>query len=358
MVFFDLRKAFDTVNHLLLFNELCKIGCSDSCVNWFRHYLTDRSQVTVIPGADTNSSMSSERPISCGVPQGSVLGPLLFNIYINSIVGSLSHSDYYMYADDLAILVGNRDPLIVQALLQSDVLSLSRWCDEHMLTVNSCKTHVMWCHSAGDVRNFGDYEISLKQQKLRVVSAFNYLGVLIDSTLSFEPHCTRVLKSAKVKLSQLRRLKKHMDTPLALLLYKQMIVPSLEYCTFIYESGPEGFCKELQTVQNHCLRCCLEIVDPRLIRINDLHERCECRELSYRRRRSVLNLMYKHSRKGDNLIVPSRVLRSNALLKFKLQRPKGELYRKSPLYKGVCFWNELDAETQNASTIEIFMSKI
>ena len=216
----------------------------------------------------------------------------------------------------------------------------------------------MWCRSIGDKSNYDSYDIILKQNKLKVVSSFNYLGVLIDSTFSFNQHCDSVLKSGDVKLSHLRRLKKHMDTPLALLMYKQMIVPALEYCNFIFGSGPDGMGKELQTIQNHCLRCCLGIVDPRLIRTDALHTSCECDRLAYRRRRSVLSLMYKHSKRADNLIVPNRVLRSNTLLKFKLQRPKGELYRKSPLYRGSLIWNTLDPECQHAATINVFMSKI
>lgn len=129
--------------------------------------------------------------------------------------------------------LGNKDPLIVQTLLQADISSLGRWCDEH----------IYYGATVLVINSFDNYDLLLNGNKL------NYLGVQIDATLSFEVHCTRVLRSGRVKLTHLRRLKKHMDSTLALLMYKQMIVPSLEYCALIFESGPDGTCRELQNIQ-------------------------------------------------------------------------------------------------------------
>ena len=134
------------------------------------------------------------------------------------------------------------------------------WCDMFRLTVNSDKTHVLWCKSEYDRRDLSQYELVLKDKRLHVVGKFNYLGVLIDGHLSFEPHCTRVTSSGNVKLKHLRKLKKYMDRELSLLMYKQMVLQSLDYCEFVIEAGPAGLVKGIQTIQNHCLRCCLDII--------------------------------------------------------------------------------------------------
>ena len=145
VVFLDLRKAFDTVNHLLLLNELCTLGCNARSLRWFESYLTGRSQTTRV-----GDVISGVAPVTCGVPQGSVLGPLLFVIYINKIVSVLQHSTYFMYADDLAVAVSHTDPYMVQTLLQLDLDAISNWCDMFRLTVNSDKTHLLWCKSEYD----------------------------------------------------------------------------------------------------------------------------------------------------------------------------------------------------------------
>ena len=159
---------------------------------------------------------SKAKKVSCGVPQGSVLGPLLFIVYINSVVFCLQHATYYMYADDLAIAVCNKDPDIVRALLQDELDRVSNWCSNFKLTVNSDKTHILWCKSETDVRNYGVLDIWLSGKKIHTVDIFNYLGIIIDSRLLFVEHCTKVRVAGRVKLTWLRRIKKYIDFDLAL----------------------------------------------------------------------------------------------------------------------------------------------
>ena len=122
--------------------------------------------------------VSCERMIGCGVPQGSVLGPLLFVVYINSIVSRIKNGRYYMYADDLAVVNSNRDVLLATSLMQEDLNEIGTWCGECKLTVNTEKPKILWCHGECCVLNFCDYPITLNGELLEVVSRFNYLGVL------------------------------------------------------------------------------------------------------------------------------------------------------------------------------------
>ena len=118
-------------------------------------------QLTVVNGV-TSSTLA----IDCGVPQGSVLGPLLFHIYINGIISNLRHCVHYMYVNDLAIAVSNRDPDIVRILLQGDLTLTGDWCDAFHLTVNSDKSHVLWGHP-NDGLNYDDYQIVMKNKVLK-----------------------------------------------------------------------------------------------------------------------------------------------------------------------------------------------
>ena len=184
------------------------MGCEMGALNWFRSYLESRCQVTTVAGRTSGS-----RGVPCGVPQGSVLGPLLFIIYINGLVKCVERGRYYMYADDVAIAVSNKDPEIARLELQGDLDRISVWCDRFKLTINADKTKVLWCHGEYNRTDWALYGIWLKGSRLSVVTSFNYLGVIIDSTLSFKEHCNKVISTCNLKLHNLRRLCKYMDEP-------------------------------------------------------------------------------------------------------------------------------------------------
>lgn len=137
-----------------------------------------------------------------------------------------------------------------------------------------------------------------------------------------------------------------------------MILPVFEYCDFSVESGPPDPVKHLQTIQNHCLSCAMGIVDPRLISRVALHVHCTCKWLARRRHDNLMGLIYKHSRVPDNLVVPVHVLRSNTKMKFRLQRPKGQRYQNSPLYRGWLLWDKLLGEEQETVSYSMFINKL
>ena len=170
-----------------------------------------------------------------------------------------------MYADDLAIAVSGADLDFVHYHISLDLDRIVNWCDKYMLTINSDKTHVLWCISDEDARNVNQFKITLKGRVLHAVQKFNYLGVVIDRTLSFAPHGNKVNNSGNVKLYNLRNLRKYIDMDLCTLMYKQMMLPVFDYCDFILESCPVDSYNNLQTIQNHSLHCCMGIWDPRLM---------------------------------------------------------------------------------------------
>ena len=339
----DLRKAFDTVNHLLLLRELRVIGVDDKMVDWFASYLGNRTQQSRVNGA-----LSDRKPVCCGVPQGSVLGPLLFNIYINNIIKNLQHSRYYMYADDLALLVSGKDINIIHQLLQLDLNCVDKWCAEHRLTINAEKTKVLWCFSARKPLNLDDLDFVMKDIPLKTVSHFDYLGVRIDCHLSFTPYCSKVRNSLLNKLYNMRKLRRYMDKSLTLTLYKQMVLPVMDFGDFVIEGAPKLSRACFQTIQNHFLRCCLDVKDPQLLSREVIHELCLCKKLYARRKENLLLIMHKVSLDSDNVIVPTRMLRGNIKVHLKVQKSSAALYDKSPLYRGARYWDMLDPIIQHS----------
>ena len=353
VVFLDFKKAFDTVNHNILLKKLSKYGCNADSVSWFKDYLQHRTQTTF-----ANNVSSTREPINCGVPQGSVLGPLLFIIYVNDIVSILENSSHFLYADDLAIVVSGKSVDILVTLLQDDLNRIQLWCDNNMLTVNTKKTQVLWCYPLRYPPDLSNCDIFLCDNLLKRVKEFNYLGVIIDHDLQFKAQCKKVRSMAFSRFIQLQNIKQNIDEALSLCIYKSMILPVMDYCDFIIDSGPVANVRKLQTTQNKCLRLCLGIVDPRDIPIHVLHTRCKMDLLSERRNCHLLSLMYRMSKNLDNIMIPVRVLRNNINIKFKVNRPILESFRSSPLYRGMLSWDSLDAVVQHSVTLEIFKSRI
>ena len=134
-VFIDLAKAFDTVDHQLLLTKLENIGLDVNAVAWFKSYLSNRSQVTAI-----NQSYSSPRPVPVGVPQGSILGPLLFLVYINDLSNCMKHCKIMQYADDTLIYYSAKSPQDIEIILNEDLKSASTWFNDNLLTLNYTKS--------------------------------------------------------------------------------------------------------------------------------------------------------------------------------------------------------------------------
>ena len=137
-VFIDLRKAFDTVDHTLLIAKLKNIGFSAPVINWFTSYLSSRTAVTSI-----NNITSTPEPITVGVPQGSILGPLLFLIFINDLPQCLKHCKSILYADDTLLYYAGKTENDLQVKINEDLNSLSQWLNNNLLTLNYEKTKFM-----------------------------------------------------------------------------------------------------------------------------------------------------------------------------------------------------------------------
>ena len=141
-IFVDLTKAFDTVDHGILLDKLDRYGIRGHANDFFRSYLSDRRQYTVINGV--NSTLKNT---TCGVPQGSVLGPLFFAIYINDIYKAVGQNDVRLFADDTALFMHHSDLNTLTVDIISKFNELNRWCISNKLTINASKTNIILFHT-------------------------------------------------------------------------------------------------------------------------------------------------------------------------------------------------------------------
>ena len=216
----------------------------------------------------------------------------------------------------------------------------------------------MWSHSNRvnpDLTNCGLY---VQNKLLATVKSFIYLGATIDYSLSFAGQGRKIKGMSQNKMAQLKFIRKSVDKSTSILVYKQMIRPIMEYSSFLLDGAPEWVPRKLQVIQNDCLRICVRARDVREVSIDELHVECEIDKLETRRNKFLLALMYQRSQNEQNTVLPVRELRSSSSIKLKVSRPKCELYRRSPLFRGASLWDGLDAKQHHKMSKHLFMSSL
>ena len=171
VLFLDLRKAFDTVNHHIMLCKLSQLNMSPEVIHWFKSYLCNRYQLT-----RANSTYSDILPVTCGVPQGSILGPLMFILYINSLPDAMLNADVFLYADDTAIVCSGTDEQEIVTEMKRQLNCASVWLKDHRLSLNLGKTKGMFFGTAPRLRNFDTNHMMFNEERIVFVDDFKYLG--------------------------------------------------------------------------------------------------------------------------------------------------------------------------------------
>ena len=192
MVLLDLQKAFDTVNHTILCEKLKIMGVG--CVEWFMSYLSNRKQIVIV-----NNVKSSPGLVTCGVPQGSILGPLLFLCYINDMPLSVK-CRLLLYADDSALLVRGKDPNHITQMLSDNLKSCSNWLIDNKLSLHLGKTESILFGTKRKLKTIQNFQVKCDNIIIKNVKSIKYLGLMLDDTLSGESIVYNILKKASGRL--------------------------------------------------------------------------------------------------------------------------------------------------------------
>ena len=182
-VFLDLSKAFDTVDHTLLLTKLKQIGASEDVTGSFRSYLSNRSQLTAV--GDVQSTL---RPIQVGVSQGSILGPLVFLVYINDLPKCLEHCEVVLYADNRVIYLSSSCVTEIEIFINRDLSKLSLWFSTNCLTLNVSKSKFILIGSPKKLSNCNDINVVIDNSLLECTDTFKYLGRTINQTMTWGDH--------------------------------------------------------------------------------------------------------------------------------------------------------------------------
>ena len=250
VVFLDLKKAFDTVNHEILLSKLSLHGVKGTANAWFQSYLSNRTQVCQV-----NGKLSPSRSIITGIPQGSILGPLLFLIYVNDFPNCLTNAECDMFADDTQIASASNDIKILAGKLNNDLVNISDWMVAKKLSLNASKTECMLIGSHKKLQqNRNDFLIEIDKAPIECVNVSKSLGVMIDETLTWHCHVDLITKKVNSGLYVLKRPRDFVDVETLLAVYKMLIQPHFDYCSQVWGFLGTTVQNKLQILQNRAVR--------------------------------------------------------------------------------------------------------
>ena len=252
VTFVDFKKAFDLVEHTVVLSKVVQFGLPSHLTAWLADFLSGRQQVVRYQG-----TTSSSLPLSCGVPQGTKMGPLCFLILINDALTDTPHRWKYVDDSTLATPINTKQP--DYSPLQTTLDNLLTWTEENKVTINHNKTVVM--HFCTSAQPLAQPQLSVGVHPLQVVKHFKLLGITLDDQLNWKQHVNNIIRTASFKLYMLRRLRS-LGTPGKELgeVYKIFILPTLTYGSQAWSSSLNLTQKQqLERVQK---RACKIILGP------------------------------------------------------------------------------------------------
>ena len=243
-VFLDLRKAFDLVDHEILIYKLKLYHFSEQSINLFKSYLTNRQQMVKIGNVQSEMLI-----VKSGVPQGSILGPLLFLLYINAITFSCTQLNIDLYADDSTMFASGFKLSEIQVTLQTDLDSVEKWCILNNMSLHPKKSKCMTIGTRQRLQNINQLTLKVNETFLENVTAQKVLGVFIDNTLNWRSHIDYVCKKLNSKIQLLKRVLYFLTDDMKSLFYNSYILPVFDYCCTIWGKDNKSYINKIKNLK-------------------------------------------------------------------------------------------------------------
>lgn len=356
VVLLDLRKAFDLISHKTLMIKLQQYKIGPSSLKLFDSYLVDRVQQVAFKG-----STSSALTVKSGVPQGSILGPLFFILYINDLPLQLGHSTIDMYADDSTVTVAGNTVSLIEDTLNNELEIVSDWCTQNKMALNIDKTKSMLITTSRKRLHLGEeLKVTVNGQELENVQHEKLLGVVIDNDLTFKHHVDKVCGKVSRATALLRRIKHYLNTDTRRKFYMAYIQPHVDYCITIW--GPSSHTPRVRKLQNIAMRVMAD--EPRMSSSAPIFRKFAAMPVNDRLDYKMTSLTHKavlgHAPTYLNEMFQkvsdfhSRQTRSSVSGKLVVPKARLSLRRNGLAYKGATLFNNCPSNIRVAQSSEEF----
>lgn len=363
LILLDLSAAFDTVDFEILLNRLkCKFGISGTVLSWLKSYLCGRKQVVSV-----KNEYSNEHILDCGVPQGSVLGPLLFSLYVSPLVDIAKKYDvnFHSYADDTQLYVsfkpGSSNESKALSVIESCINEIKIWMFNNKLKLNDDKTEFLVIGSKRLKASMSKKYVKVGDIMVEEAFSAKNLGVIFDGELSMKSQVSSVCKSTFFKLKLIAQIRKYLSKAATEMIIHALISSCLDYCNSLFYGLPNYMLKKLQMVQNAAARLILK--GSKYDHVTPFLKELHWLPITYRIKYKILLITYKClNGQGPaylcdllSSLVPLRRLRSSSASLLYVPRTRLKTYGdRSFYYAAPSLWNSLPENVKNAATVESF----